>query len=114
MSGGYWATVREDGVAMFDGRMTIKTEGRLPRGRRHLWGRGFPKIAAAKLDQRKHVYNNWISGTLAASTIPMSLGLHFEAASSEKSWAKDSLQTAAAAFKRYERLVRGSSLPWAT
>lgn len=107
VSGGDWATVRRDGVAMFDGRITIRSaDGFLIdsvmsgvvdlRDRR-----------AQGLDDASKVYNKWLIGQLDMLTVPVVLALHFEAADAGAAWAQSRFKNASAQFWKYERLVRG-------
>jgi hypothetical protein len=113
LSGGDWATVREDGVGIFDGRITIKSDD------------GFlvDAVITGVVDFRKHsadhlpspespepsyeIFTKWRSGKLTNRNVRIALPIRFEAANYTKNWADQKLKDASKGFWKYERLVRG-------
>jgi Protein of unknown function (DUF3237) len=111
LSGSDWVTIRQDGVAVFDGRATIKTtDGALIdaviSGAVDLRNRQSQPLQPPTSDPRSPAYDDWLRGALA-QPIPAVLAVRFEAASATKSWAANTIQAASAGFWKYERLVRG-------
>jgi hypothetical protein len=111
LSGSDWVTIRKDGVAVFDGRVTIKTtDGTLidavVGGAVDLRDRSKQELQAPTADPRSPAYDGWLRGALVqpVSTV---LSVRFEAASATKSWAANTIRAASEGFWKYERLVRG-------
>ena len=110
LSGTDWATVRTDGVITFDGRVTIRTDDdflvdAVVSGVVDLREPGKPH---AEADSRT-VFTSWLNGGIAHA-VPVSLGVHFEAASNVESWANVKIKRASSNFWKYVRLVRGQFL----
>jgi len=107
LSGTDWATVRTDGVITFDGRITIKTDDdflvdAVISGVVDLCEPGKPRTDA----ESRTLYTAWLNGGIA-HPVPLSLGVHFEAANNTESWANVKIKRASSNFWKYVRLVRG-------
>ncbi len=107
LSGTDWATVLTDGVITFDGRVTIKSDDdflvdAVVSGVADLREPGKPLTDA----RSRTLYTDWLNGGIA-HPVPLSLGVHFEAANSTESWANVKIKRASSNFWKYARLVRG-------
>jgi hypothetical protein len=110
-SGADWLTVREDGVATFDGRITLRADesfliDAVISGVVDL--RGDAPMPEAS-DKRSTFYEQWLLGTLPP-TIPVVLPVKFEAAKTPGNWASDALRKASEGYWKFERLARGQFL----
>jgi hypothetical protein len=109
-SGGDWLTVREDGVATFDGRVTIKADGAflvdaVISGVVDLRD---PKDPMPEQNaKRSKVFEDWLLGTLKKTDIDVVLPLRFEAAQAPSSWASKTIKQGSEGYWKFERLVRG-------
>lgn len=105
LSGGDWALVRSDAVAVFDGRITLETtEGfifdMLLRGHVDLRG-------ARTLDQTSEWFQSLRNGEKLESPFPIQLAATFEGAQTEASWTPKDVRERAKHHWKYLRLIRG-------
>ena len=112
LGGSDWAVIREDGVAQFNGRLTVKTDdgfliGVTVGGVADLrLGAGAPR--RSMLDSGKSLFDEWRKG-VGANQFKAVFAVAFDAAGASQSWAGTAYDYAAS-FWKYQRLTRGQFL----
>ena len=109
-SGTDWVTVRYDGVATFDGRITIKADDAslidaVISGAVDLRNPADPMPSPS--EERSPIFNNWLMGKLKDDPIPVVLPMRFEAANASAEWANNAIKQASVGYWKFQRLVRG-------
>jgi hypothetical protein len=105
LSGGDWALVRSDAVALFDGRVTLEADDgfifdMLLRGQVDLRG-------ARTLDEAPAWFQALRNGATIDGPFPIHLAANFEGAQSEASWTPKDVRERAKHHWKYARLMRG-------
>lgn len=105
LSGGDWALVRSDAVALFDGRVTLETDE----------GFVFDMVLGGHVDLRgqrslqevPEWFQSLRNGATLDSPYPIQLAATFEGAQSEASWTPKEIRERAKHHWKYARLMRG-------
>jgi len=112
VSGGDWSLVRDDGVLLYNGRITIRSDDSNEQEGRFLVDAVISGVVDLRDRQKdslsgQRAYRSWQLGTLPNTTIPITMAVRFEAADRAETWAADRYKLQARHFWKYQRLIRG-------